>query len=246
MGERLDTISGISADTNKSEDIALDSEWEPLEEICIQEIPVSEQELAQLLIELDALELKPLEENEAHADTLIDYDEVFEGLDSYDFDGKDFNQDTEWLSTVLDGFQEDNWSNMDLPSQKEQILEMLDYASNVIGLEKPPDIEYYCEATPWDYGGYSPETNTLQINEYMLKDSNEAADTVAHELWHAYQHERASNPKSPKDFQYQFGFENYINPFDDFDAYQNQLVEAEARAFADQFKGLLEQMKGSY
>jgi acetolactate synthase-1/2/3 large subunit len=58
-------------------------------------------------------------------------------------------------------------------------------------------------------------TNTLRINENMLYESDEAADTVAHELWHAYQHERAENPHSPKDFHYQAGFDNYIRPSDD-------------------------------
>ncbi|MDR2731244.1 MAG: hypothetical protein LBB81_10165 [Treponema sp.] len=79
-----------------------------------------------------------------------------------------------------------------------------------MGLENPPNIEYYNETEQGDYGGYNPATNTLNINEYMLYDSNEAANTVTHELWHAYQHEKASNPQSPKDFQYQYGFDNYI------------------------------------
>ena len=169
---------------------------------------------------------------------------MFEGLDQYDFDGKDFNQDSEQLVSLLDGFTEDNWSNMDLEGQKEQIAGLYDYVNDVLALENPPNIEYYNEPEPGNYGGYNPDTNTLSINEFMLHDSNEAADTVAHELWHAYQHERASDPQSSKDFQYQFGFDNYITPDVDFDAYQSQLVESEARAFADQFKGELAQIMG--
>jgi hypothetical protein len=42
---------------------------------------------------------------------------------------------------------------------------------------------------------------------------------------------------------YQVGFDNYIRPEYDFDGYQSQLVEAEARAFADQFKGALSQIR---
>jgi len=174
----------------------------------------------------------------------IDYDAVYEGFDWYDFDGHDYNQNSEQLTGILDGFSEDNWNHLDLNGQKEQISELSGYVNEVLGMESPPHIEYYNKPEMGDYGGYDPETNTLQINEYMLCDSDEAADTVAHELWHAYQHERASNPQSPKDFQYQYGFENYIRPGDDFDGYQSQLVEAEARAFADQFKGEIAQMKG--
>ncbi len=90
-----------------------------------------------------------------------------------------------------------------------------------------------------NYGGYSAATNTLEVNEHMLYENEEAADTIAHELWHAYQHERAENPTSTKDYLYKYGFDNYVRPEDDFSAYQDQLVEAEARAFAQQFKDRL-------
>jgi len=206
-------------------------------------------ELSDLINEAEALEIQPFEETEPLAEPSdpiqevpIDYDMVFEGLDEYNFDGKDYNQNSEQLNSLLEGFTEGNWNNMELEGQKEQITGLFDYVNDVIGLENPPNIEYYNKPEQGDYGGYDPATNTLSINEYMLYDSNEAADTVAHELWHAYQHERAANPQSPKDYQYQFGFDNYIRPGDDFDGYQSQLVEAEARAFADQFKGALSQM----
>jgi len=206
-------------------------------------------ELSDLINEAEALEIHPFEETETLDEPLdpnqevpIDYETVFEGLDEYNFDGKDYNQNSEQLNSLLEGFKEDNWNNIELEGQKEQMTGLFDYVNDVIGLENPPNIEYYNKPEQGDYGGYNPATNTLSINEYMLYDSNEAADTVAHELWHAYQHERAANPQSPKGFQYQFGFDNYIRPGDDFDGYQSQLVEAEARAFADQFKGALAQI----
>ena len=244
MDTRLDTVLNPCADTNNAEGLEQDIELTPLEDVTIIELPISEQELSELLDEVEALDLQPFEDTEALTEIPIDYNEVFEGLDEYDFDGKDFNQNTEQLNSLLEGFSEDNWNNMELEGQKEQINGLFDYVNDVLGLENPPNIEYYNEPEKGNYGGYNPATNTLSINEYMLYDSNEAADTVAHELWHAYQHERASNPQSPKDFQYQFGFDNYIRPGDDFDGYQSQLVEAEARAFADQFKGALAQIRG--
>ena len=87
-------------------------------------------------------------------------------------------------------------------------------------------------------------TNTLHINEYMLYNSDEAADTIAHELWHAHQYECAINPQNARDYQYQYNFENYIPPELGQDAYEAQLVEAEARAFAAQFKDRLSMIKG--
>ena len=169
----------------------------------------------------------------------IDYDAVYSGLDSYDFDGIDYSSDVDRLDSSLENFQNGTWENLSVDEQKAAMSDLADYVKDVIGFDNPPQIVYYNNPVDGDYGGYSPGTNTLEVNEHMLYDNNEAADTIAHELWHAYQHERAMNPQSAKDYQYQYGFENYIRPNDDFTAYQDQLVEAEARAFAQQFKDRL-------
>ena len=169
----------------------------------------------------------------------IDYDAVYSGLDSYDFDGIDYSSDIDRLDSSLENFRNGTWENLSIDEQKAAMSDLADYVKDVIGFDNPPQIVYYNNPVDGDYGGYSPSTNTLEVNEHMLYDNNEAADTIAHELWHAYQHERAMNPQSAKDYQYQYGFENYIRPDDDFTAYQDQLVEAEARAFAQQFKDRL-------
>ena len=173
----------------------------------------------------------------------INYDEVFEGLDDYDFDGIDYATDTERLDSSLENFDSSTWEGLSLDEQKAAMTDLADYVKDVIGFDNPPEIVYYNNPVDGDYGGYSPGSNTLEVNEYMLYNNEEAADTVAHELWHAYQHQRANNPQSAKDYQYQYGFDNYIRPEDDFAGYQDQLVEAEARAFAQQFKARLN-MKG--
>ena len=173
----------------------------------------------------------------------INYDEVFEGLDDYDFDGIDYASDTERLDSSLENFDSSTWEGLSLDEQKAAMTDLADYVKDVIGFDNPPEIVYYNNPVDGDYGGYSPGSNTLEVNEYMLYNNEEAADTVAHELWHAYQHQRANNPQSAKDYQYQYGFDNYIRPEDDFAGYQDQLVEAEARAFAQQFKDRLN-MKG--
>jgi predicted SprT family Zn-dependent metalloprotease len=43
----------------------------------------------------------------------------------------------------------------------------------------------------------------MEINANMLDDSAEAADTIAHELWHAHQHQCALDPTSEKGREYQ-------------------------------------------
>lgn len=169
----------------------------------------------------------------------IDYNQAFEGLDSYDFDGINYSDNPERLDASLDSFQSDTWENLSIDEQKDAMNGLAEYVEEVIGFENPPEIVYYNNPVDGDYGGYSAATNTLEVNEHMLYENEEAADTIAHELWHAYQHERAENPSSTKDYLYQYGFDNYVRPEDDFSAYQDQLVEAEARAFAQQFKDRL-------
>lgn len=54
------------------------------------------------------------------------------------------------------------------------------------------------------------------------------------------------NPRCARDYQYQYNFENYIPPELGQEAYENQLVEAEARAFAAQFKDKLASVNGGF
>lgn len=183
--------------------------------------------------------IEPPPENIQDVIENIDYNQAFEGLDSYDFDGINYSDNPERLDASLDSFQSDRWENLSIDEQKDAMNGLAEYVEDVIGFENPPEIVYYNNPVDGDYGGYSAATNTLEVNEHMLYENEEAADTIAHELWHAYQHERAENPTSTKDYLYQYGFDNYVRPEDDFSAYQDQLVEAEARAFAQQFKDRL-------
>lgn len=168
-----------------------------------------------------------------------DYDTIYEGLDEYDFHGIDCLEDTERLDASLENFTSENWENLSVDEQKEQMTDLAQYIIDVTGLEDPPKIEFYNNPEEGDYGGFNRTTNTLSINEYMLYQNDEAADTVAHELWHAYQYEKASNPKSKLDYMYLENFNDYITPNDDFEGYQSQLLESEAQAFAQQIKDRL-------
>lgn len=185
---------------------------------------------------------------EEEIDEQIDYDEIYQQIDQevleQGFENIDIEADAEQLDSVLENFEADAWENLSLDEQKESMSNLAEYVSDTIGFENPPQIEYYNNPEYGEYGSYNPYTNTLAVNEYMLEDSEEAADTIAHELWHAHQHECAENPQSPKDYQYRYNFENYISPEYGQTDYENQLVEAEARAFANQFKDRLAGLGG--
>jgi hypothetical protein len=154
----------------------------------------------------------------------------------YGFNGVDCFADIECLDSALSDFKDENWEVLSLEEQKQSMENLADYVIDVTGNENPPEIVFRDDMGEGEYGGYNPSSNTLEINENMLSDSSEAADTVAHELWHAYQEQCALDPNSEKGKEYQEGFDNYISPEYDFEGYQDQLVEAEARAFAQNFK----------
>lgn len=217
MDELRDTIEG-----NLDTPYEIPSDWEQI----ASEMKEDEPELTE---SLDAQEIQE-----------IDYDSILEEIQedalAQGFENVDIEADSEKLEESLENFKESEWKGMTLEEQKTSMEELADYVAGIIGLNHQPPIEYYYSEVNGDYGGYDHETNTLKINEYMLHDSKEAADTIAHELWHTYQYERADNPQSARDYQYQYNFENYIPPELGQELYENQLVEAEARLFARQFK----------
>lgn len=201
--------------------------------------------------EVETLELPdPLEANaEALTEvTEIDYDAILTGLEqdaiNQGFEHIDIHNDSERLNQSLESFIDTNWETMSLDDKKAAMDDLANYVRDSIDFKSQPAIEYYNNAVDGDYGGYDPMSNTLHVNEHMLHDSNEAADTIAHELWHAYQYERSNNPQNSRDFQYQYNFDNYISADLGQEAYENQLVEAEARGFASQFKDQIYQIKG--
>ena len=164
-------------------------------------------------------------------------DKINVGVDLNDTSG-------EKIDTILDNFHEDNWSDLSLDEQKQSMTELADFVASDTGNEIPPEIVFRDDITDGTYGGYNPETNTMEINENMLDNSAEAADTIAHEMWHAYQQQEATDPNSEKGQEYQEGFNNYISPEYDFEGYENQMVEAEAREYAQGFKDRLADIKG--
>lgn len=178
----------------------------------------------------------------------INYDEIYEGIQQESleqgFENIQIDADPERLDRSLENFGESTWEGLTLNEQKDTMESLANYVVDVIGFERPPMIEYYNNPQEGDFGGYDASSNTLEINEYMLYNSTEAADTIAHELWHAHQHECATSPQSTRDYQYQYNFENYIPPSLGQKAYESQLVEAEARAFAAQFKDRLSHING--
>ncbi|NLC97284.1 MAG: hypothetical protein GX675_06930 [Erysipelotrichaceae bacterium] len=185
-----------------------------------------------------------IDQSESNDETQINYNDIIEGIKEENirqgFENIEIDTDVERLTSSLENFTDESWQGLTLDEKKESMKDLADYIVDVIKLDNPPNIEFVYTKKEDDYGGYDFSTNTLTVNEYMLHNSSEAADTIAHELWHAHQHECCTNPQNALHYQYQYNFDNYIDPELGQKSYEDQLVEAEARAFAKQFKDRLQ------
>ena len=139
-------------------------------------------------------------------------------------------------SEILSPFKQEKWEQLSVQEQKQAIEKLADYNAEILGVEDKPRIVYYNAEDPCDYGGYSAKQNTIYINEYNMNDAAETADTISHEYRHKYQHERADKLETERDLEFKEGFDNYIRAEDDYRGYKEQLVESDARAYAQVVK----------
>ena len=157
--------------------------------------------------------------------------------DEFDFDFEIGDDIIELLQKIKGS----EWAYLDDAEKADTIEALSDKISEMLGLKERPDISYY-DADKNDCGVYNQATHSVELNRSLLNDPGELIDTIAHELRHAYQHQKAMIPESELDLLYRVNFDNYISPlplgdgkFLFFTDYQDQLVEVEARAFAKQF-----------
>lgn len=139
-------------------------------------------------------------------------------------------------SEILSPFKQEKWEQLSVQEQKQAIEKLADYNAEILGVEDKPRIVYYYAEDPCDYGGYSAKQNAIYINEYNMNDAAETADTISHEYRHKYQHERADKLETERDLEFKEGFDNYIRAEDDYRGYKEQLVESDARAYAQVVK----------
>jgi hypothetical protein len=162
------------------------------------------------------------------------YEQVHSG---HDVPGEsDYFSDSQRAMETLPDFKRENWERLSLDDRKESIERLADYNDDILGIEHKPSIDYYRGDAPGDYGAFSGERNSLAINERNLDDGPETADTVSHEFRHAYQYQRAQNPVSERDILFRENFDDYVSPEQDFSGYKDQILESDARDYAQRFR----------
>lgn len=140
----------------------------------------------------------------------------------------------------LECFRKDTWDNFAVANKVNAISNFEKSLEKMLELSKSPVIRYY-EGHTSDCGFYDWSDNSIWINQNNFGDSQEIIDTIAHEMWHAFQFEKSEKLETYDDFLYAYNFANYIIPKEteygivNFLDYQDQLIEAEARAFARLF-----------
>ncbi len=155
---------------------------------------------------------------------------------------KDINAKSDISSETrenLGAFEQSNWDNLSQAEKEKTVERLRDSIAEDLQLENKPNIVYYDNERPGDYGGYAASTNTIYINRFNMGDAAETADTIAHESRHCWQHERANDPQTEQDYQFKNNFDNYVRPELNFEAYQSQPVEQDARDYAEQVKNLI-------
>jgi hypothetical protein len=161
-------------------------------------------------------------------------DETRNGVDIPD--ETDYFTDKERAEKTLSDFRPANWEQQNLDDKKQSIEQLANYHADILGIDNKPGVSYYNNRDPRDFGGYSPSANVLSINEDNLGDGPETVDTVSHEYRHAYQRQRSENPENERDFMFQDNFRNYTKPEEDYEEYKNQILERDAREYAQRFK----------
>ena len=158
--------------------------------------------------------------------------------DEFEFD---FEMDDE-IQYTLEHFNLERWDNLSEDEKVVAIYELVSIIGDRLELEDTPMIQFY-DGRDGSCGSYLSGANVIEINRNTLIDPKEVVDTVAHEARHAFQHQRAVLQETKQDSLYRANFENYISPilladgkYLFFTDYQDQLVEAEARAFANIFR----------
>lgn len=143
---------------------------------------------------------------------------------------------TDELKDAISNFDSEKWDHMTDGEKIDAINNVKELVSKELGLSIVPETIYFSDN--WGANGfYNPYDGSININieKSFMSDSKEMLNTVIHELRHAFQYESAERLETKEDALFKCNLDNYIDPYKSFYAYQEQYVEADARAYADAF-----------
>lgn len=173
--------------------------------------------------------------------------EIMNPESEFDFQGFDFG--SKGLERALEYFARPDWDGLSVEDKKRIISSYIGELTIGLDISKMPKVDIRQMPENY-YAAYKEKENIIIINSKLLDDPKELVNTIAHEMRHAYQHERAKKGETRLDKLYELNFKNYIRPVKDengnlicVNEYKNQLVEAEADAFAEKIADMMEGMR---
>lgn len=139
--------------------------------------------------------------------------------------------DSQFSKNLLENFYQYNWENQSDEQRKILIQELVKESSSILEI-KEPTLSFYFKDELTE-AQYNFEQNIIYLNENILFSSIKTFQAINHEIRHAYQWKKACNPNTDIDIKFKENFNNYISSETNFNLYESQLIEVDARIFAD-------------
>lgn len=138
--------------------------------------------------------------------------------------------------TELANMTDQEWQDASPERKQELVQEVSDATADGLGIS-PCEVRMFEPANPMDCGQYSRESNTLEVSSNLTRD--EAINTVVHETRHAYQSHKVESGDHPMSKDWESNFNEYAPADDNYAAYVNQPLEADAWDFESRVRGQL-------
>lgn len=169
------------------------------------------------------------------------YEEVSGRPVQESFSEYDLTQAPDELQEIAACFYQKDWIDLNLKDKRACLEKYASYLAQVLGLKEIPALVFDSDAKAGQMGTADMRLAVLHVNQKILYDPELVIDTIAHEMWHIHQRERMQSPETLRDYAYIYNEqpENYLRAEEDFDQYGSQLVEKEARAFAEACRDVL-------
>lgn len=159
--------------------------------------------------------------------------------------------DLERIETVSDIMGEvftdeviSNWENLSVEERTAYLNEYYAKAGQALGIDvKGVYVDDLYEKYGYGTTGVNCGDGYLGIDIRRVEDPSQLSEllnTVTHEMRHQLQTDAVKNPEAFSDIpqetldQWNYEFNNYVDPSYDFEGYYNQVIETDARAFAEE------------
>lgn len=233
--ETGDEVQDIPDDIGKEEMDALAGNQE-----MAQDIPDDEPDYWEMVAPVTESEMHETEPNVNAPGEMLDKETAMDVPGEYlKTEEQQEGTDVKDIGEIMKAFQSDTWEGLSDDVRKEAIGELGEYVAHDLNIKDRPKVKFYNNEDGGDFGSYSADDNTIYINEYNMDNAVETADTISHETRHCYQHECADQPKTEQDYAFKDDFDNYVTPDMDFEGYEDQIVEADARDYAQTYRDMI-------